>query len=248
MNDLEAVTADDPQIVTITNQARELMRQVEEVTIDSNDMYELADISLGELHGAEKALEAATAKFVKPAADELKRRRALLASPTEWIEIAKRTLRRKMAAWQDKLRVERERAEREAEAAMRKEREAAQSAITVAEEVFAAAPSDDTSAALEDAHAAAEIADITILAPRTVLAPSGSAGKGEEWVVEQKPGAKELAALLRFIADDLEKDVPRFDNTVDIKISQLKAYAKATKGTKEIPGCTIRRTTRIISR
>lgn len=248
MNAITVPQQDDPQVAEQSRDVGSLLQQAEEITIDSNDMYEVADAVLSAIHARAKALDLVKSKIIDPIMTGLKNARALFSTPEERLDIAKRTLKRKMASWQDQLRIAKERADREAEDVMRKEREAAQASVAAAEDAFAAAPSDDTSAALEDAHAASQIADVTLVQPRSIAMPVGNAGKGEEYVVEPQPGFKNLAALLRFIADDLETEVPRFDNTIDLKISQLKAYAKATKGTKQIPGCVIRRGTKIIAR
>jgi hypothetical protein len=71
----------------------------------------------------------------------------------------------------------------------------------------------------------------------------GKASATEMWEVE----VTSMPDLLEAIAADLRKEAPRFDNTIDIKVSQLKAYAKATNG-KPLPGVRFTKKTSIRAR
>lgn len=246
MTSLTVIDEKDTRVTVIAASSLTLLQSAEEMTIDSNDMYEMAAEFLSDVHARTKELEALKDTVVKPMNAALKAVRAIFTRPEEKLEIAKNTIKRKMANWQNKLKIERDAEERRVAREAEAERNAAAATLAQVEEQFA----DGTASvdALEEAHAQVEIAQVSTPVARTIEAPKTSAGTGVEFVVTLPQTNADTAALLEWIAADLRKEVPRFTNTISFKVSELKSFAKATKGTVAIPGCNIHEDTKIIAR
>jgi hypothetical protein len=239
-NELKLPTADDERVKQQREMAIQLMSQADLVTIDSNDMYEIANDLLSNAHAKLKELEAKEKSITDPISAGLKAVRDLFRKPKENLEVTKTTLKRKMLAYQTKIEEERKAAEAEVERQRQADIEAArQEAVAAEAEVDKAVDAGDTAALTEAANRLVEAEDAALAAevatPHVVATAKPSSG-GHALGKTYKAEIIDLPKFLRHMADLIEKGDAKFDKTVDIKMGQLNQFAKATKGTVPIPG------------
>lgn len=238
--DLHVPSSNDERVKAIRESSINMLGSSELIVIDSNDMYEIANGMLSDVHAKSKELEARKDAIVGPINAGLKAVRALFKPAEEQLEVAKSTLKRKMIGWQDV--VERERLAAQALAEQQRAAEIAEAnalAAAAAEEVEAAIAAGDTEKLVEASEKviAAENrtfeAEVSTAHMPAVAKPSGG---GHALGKTYKAEIVNLPAFLRFMAEQLEKKDVRFDKTIDVKLGQLNKFGSATKNTVQIPG------------
>jgi hypothetical protein len=215
--------------------ARRAMTDADLIVIDCAEMYTIADAMLTDAHDRIKLVTAKFAESVTKAKAAYDTVRNLRDSVLEPYENTKETLRRKMGDWKSKERIEQTRAALEAERARQVEIEQAEKALVDTEKRIISEGGDY--AEIERAEADVAIAHV---ATNELAVPTarGKAGAANDYDIE----FTDFPAFLEALAADLRKETPRFDNTLtpaEVKVSQLKDYAKATKG-KAFPGVTFK--------
>lgn len=230
---------DDPKIQSGVATANDFLAQASDYVIDSPEMYEIGNESLGAMRKAEKELEELRTSITGPINQALKATNAVFKPMAEAIAQAKQLLGSKMLAYRN----EQERIKREAEAKALAEREAELKAAREeqervrreAEEKMAQAK---TEADLEEVAAAIDAADAMVM--RAEVAPAvGPAApelaKGGHAVRRRYIGkVVKPAQYLRWLADRIEESEDWAD-AIDFKVGRLNNYLNATAG-KAPPG------------
>lgn len=245
-NELQTITADSPIIVEQRVSVGQLLETIDALTVDDNDAYELMDTMLSDVHDRTKRLDKVASGILDPLSAALKNARALFAPLQQSLDIAKSTAKRKMIAYKDRLRAEREAEEARLEREAAQAREEAARQLEVAEEKFMAG--EGSIEELDAATIAAASAQVAVPQSNLAPMPQGQCGSGTEWTITLPTDNKDVAALLEFIAADLRKDAPRFGNTVSFKVTELKAFVKSTNGQVPVPGLKFNNTSKIIAR
>jgi hypothetical protein len=238
--DLHVPSSNDERVKAIRASSVSMLNQSDLIVIDSNDMYEIANSMLSEVHAKSKELEARKSAIIDPLNSALKAVRALFKPAEEQLDVAKSTLKRKMIAYQDEL--ERKRLEAAAEAEKQRQAELAQAqadAAAAEAAVEEALASGNTEAFVAAADRVADVDnrmfEIEVGTAHTPVATKPSGG-GHALGKTYKAEIINMPAFLRFMAEQLEKGDTRFDKTVDIKLGQLNKFGSATKNTVQVPG------------
>jgi len=241
--------ADDEEIKAARETADKLMSDSDVTTIDSADMYTIAAEMLSDIQERIRKITEKKETVTKPLNAALKAARSLFAPIEEHLDIAKTTLKRKMIAFQDKVAAERAAAQTESNRIRAEEIAQAQANLAAAqydveqvEDVEEMSTVGEKLVQAEQAVLVAEVATPYVAA--TAKPDSGGHALGKTYDTE----ITNLPAFLRFMADEIEKGDTRFDNTIDIKIGQLKAFGKATQATIPIPGVTFKRASTLAAR
>lgn len=243
-NEIKVVTKDDPNIVTMVGNAHAHMVMAENYVIDSPEMFEIAAQTLSEIRSAEKLVEEERLKIADPLHKAWKNTNALFKPIADALGSAKNGLGRKMVAYENAEKAKVRAAEQIAEEQRRRDIAAAEAAEAETRAKFAEGKA--TTVEVVEATAAVMMAEVATPIVHAA-APASRAGhaRRESWVVEE---ITSMPALLQFLAAKLYAGDPTFNNTVEIKLGQLNAFAQSTSGSVPIPGVTFTKKETIIAR
>lgn len=225
---LTVPTAQHPTIVELGAAAAAHSEVAAAYIVDSREMYQIAADTLGDIQSAAKAAEAARTSITDPLHKAWKNANALFKPITDALDQAKRDLSAKMIGFENAERARLRAAEEAAERRRQQELEAA------AERVAEAEQSGDAEA-VEAARTEQLIAEVATTTVADVAVERGGHARVEDWKVE----VTDLPALLRYVADNLERGDGTLAGVIPesaIRVTPLKALARDTQGRKTVPG------------
>jgi hypothetical protein len=225
------IDAKAPLLLDLASRADTAKVLSEAYVIDSPEMFEVAAEQLAAIRKAEKEVEEAQVKITKPLHDAKTAAIALFKPISNMLAAAKQQLGRKMIAYED---IEKARVRAaETAALMQRQAEIAAAQGKLEETTVALQAGTATIADMQEAITDVMVAEVSLPVAH-VEAPvtRGGHARTKRWVAE----IVSLPLLLRYLADRLEAGDPVFDNTVDIKLGQLQAFAASSQGKLAIPG------------
>ena len=228
---IELLDAKAPLLIDLASRANTALVVSEAYVIDSAAMFEIAVEQLAAIREAEKEVEAAQVKITKPLHDAKTAAIALFKPISIILANAKQQLGRKMIQFED---IEKARVRAAEQAALLKRQEEISAANKRADEVAEAMKTGEaTIEQFQEAATEAMIATVSLPVSHVAAPVSrGSHARTTRWVAE----VVALPKLLRYLAERIEAGDPTFDNTVDIKLGQLQAFAASTQGARQLPG------------
>lgn len=231
---LTVPTAQHPTIVELGAAAAAHSEVASAYTIDSREMYQIAADTLADIQSAAKAAETARTSITDPLHKAWKNANALFKPITDALDQAKRELSAKMIGFEDTERARLRAAEEAAERRRMAELEAAAARVDEAERM-AAEGRAGAETALETARTEQLVAEVATTAVVDVAVERGGHARVEDWKVE----VTDLPALLRYVADNLERGDGTLAGVIPesaIRVTPLKALARDTQGRKTVPG------------
>lgn len=240
--ELKVISKDDRNVVEFAQAAQTHAAVADNYIIDSPEMYDIAKAQLADIHAAGKKVEEMRTSISEPLHKAWKATNALFKPITDQLETAKKTLGRKLAAFEDIERARVRAAEQAAEAQRQRDIEAAAAAEAETRAAFERGEAE--AEAVEAAAAATMIAEVStpISAVASPVSREGAARR-DRWVLGE---VTDMPTLLEFLAARMRKG--EFDNTVEIKPGQLNAFVTSREGKVTIPGASFVRDSKLISR
>lgn len=239
----------------LESSVRSLVQSATAITIDSDDMHEIAADELREIKTRLKAVEEKRQEVRRPITEALKKLDELFAAPIEHLKGAERTVKQAIAAWLDEkeriaaeARRKAEQAEREArqkaEAEARAMREQAEAEARKAKEAadYETMRKANEAAAELTARAAAHAAQAAatvMTAP--VVAPAATEGVHGRFTYSAE--CFDPMALAAFVVEN-----PSYANLITVNKAALNQTARAQKEGFTLPGCKLLRTRSIAAR
>lgn len=253
----QTITVIPPDAVALMSPAERALVKANDLTIDSDSMYEIAVEMLQANKGTYNAIDEQRKKLTRPL-DEFKAQvMNLFRRPLETRADVEAVLKRKIGAWQDHVADLRRKAEAAAaEERRRAEAKAAEESARITAEAEAKAAKLRQDA--EAAAAAGRAGEAAKLAERADNVLDAGAAKVERVAVEAIASAPivripdapraaglstatiysaecdDLLALVKFIAGN-----PQFVNLVEPNTAAIRAQAKAMRDAFAIPGCNL---------
>lgn len=242
-NQLVAATPETPILITLGSAAASNLAVSEAFIIDSPEMFEIGSSTLREIRGLVKQAEAERKKITEPLHRAKVATDNLFKPITNKLEVAAGNLSRKLIAFEDQQRARIEAEERAAAEERRKEIEAAEAALRETEAAFKAG--EATREQLIEADTKATIAAVATNVGMTAAPVSrGGNARRDRFVAE----IVNVPALLRFLADSIERGDTNFDNTVEFKLGQLNAFGDSCEGKLVVPGVEWKKESKMIGR
>lgn len=213
------------------------------ITVDSEEMLEIANSMVSETHKTLKTIEARREEITRPLNNAKASAIAMFRPMEEALTEAKSMLGAKIVNYRKVIEQKRRAEEERQRAEIDAEKQAAALALEQAlkEVGDGVVEPEKIVAKLEQAETRAAVAALAMPTAYTAAPATGGNAMVGDWKVE----VTDLPAFLEYLAADLRTGTPRFGNTVrtqDVKVSELKAFAKSTNGEKAIPGVTFTKT------
>ena len=214
----KALTYSQPKASALTQSAERVLAVAKSISVDSNEMAEIAAAELTTIKGRVKELDEERKRITKPMDDAKKAVMDIYKPAIEKLGQAETILKAAITSFQNE---QRRLADLAAAEEARKAREEAQKLAAKAEKLEAKGKT-------EDAEAMRNVAAMTVAAPVTVAAPTKLAGVSSRKV--WKASVTDRAAAIKAMADN-----PAYQHLLTIDESALNKLAAAMKN----PNCPI---------
>ena len=216
----KALTYSQPKASALTQSAERVLAVAKSISVDSNEMAEIAAAELITIKGRVKELDEERKRITKPMDDAKKAVMDIYKPAIEKLGQAETVLKAAITSFQNEQR-------RLADLAAAEE---ARKAREEAEKMQAKAEKLEAKGKTEDAEALRNVAAMTVAAPRTVAAPAKLAGVSTRKV--WKANITDRSAAIKALADN-----PAYQHLLTIDESALNKLAAAMKNPNSpIPG------------
>ena len=216
----KALTYSQPKASALTQSAERVLAVAKSISVDSNEMAEIAAAELTTIKGRVKELDEERKRITKPMDDAKKAVMDIYKPAIEKLGQAETVLKAAITSFQNEQR-------RLADLAAAEE---ARKAREEAEKMQAKAEKLEAKGKTEEADALRNVAAMTVAAPRTVAAPTKLAGVSTRKV--WKANVTDRAAAIKALADN-----PAYQHLLTIDEAALNKLAAAMKNPNSpIPG------------